>query len=50
MDEKIYKTMRRVGAGSLAVGIVVLLTGVAAGILMILNGGILLRRKNEITI
>ncbi|HIX59974.1 MAG TPA: hypothetical protein IAA45_09720 [Candidatus Blautia gallistercoris] len=50
MDEKIYKTMTRVGAGSLAVGIVVLLTGVAAGILMILNGGILLRRKNEITI
>ena len=50
MEAKIYTTMTRVGAGSLAVGIVVLLTGVAAGILMILNGGILLRRKNEITI
>lgn len=50
MDEKIYKTMTRTGAGSLALGIVILVTGIAAGILMILNGGILLRRKNELTI
>lgn len=50
MDEKIYKTMSRAGAGSLAVGIVILVTGIAAGILMILSGSLLLKRKNEMMI
>ena len=41
MNEKIYKTMASSGAGSLALGIVVL---------MIVNGARLLRRKSEILI
>lgn len=48
MNEKIYKTMSRSGACSLALGIVVLVTGVAAGVLMIVSGARLMKRKYEI--
>ena len=47
MNEKIYKTMASSGAGSLALGIVVLVTGLVTGIL---NGARLLKRKSEILI
>ena len=50
LNEKIYKTMASSGAGSLALGIVVLVTGLVTGILMIVNGARLLRRKSEILI
>ena len=50
MNEKIYKTMASSGAGSLALGIVVLVTGLVTGILMIVNGARLLRRKSVILI
>ena len=47
--EKIYKTMRNAGAASVAVGIVVAVTGLAAGIIAIVSGAVLLKRKSEIT-
>lgn len=50
MNEKIYKTMSRIGAGSLAIGIVVLAAGIVAGTLTIINGVQLLKRKHEIMI
>ncbi|MGN8631431.1 hypothetical protein ACTNEW_07565 [Blautia sp. HCP3S3_G3] len=50
MNEKIYKTMSGTGVSSLIVGIVVLVTGVTAGVMMIINGARLLRRKSEILI
>ena len=50
MNEKVYKTMTGAGAGSIAVGIVVLVTGIVSGILMIVNGARLLKRKSEILI
>ena len=50
LNEKIYKTMASSGAGSLALGIVVLVTGLVTGILMIVNGARLLKRKSEILI
>ena len=50
MNEKIYQTLASSGAGSLALGIVVLVTGLVTGILMIVNGARLLRRKSEILI
>ena len=51
MNEKNFiKTMASSGAGSLALGIVVLVTGLVTGILMIVNGARLLRRKSEILI
>ena len=49
MNEKVYKTMARCGAGNIALGIVVLISGVAAGILVLINGIKLLKRKSEIT-
>ena len=50
MNEKVYKTMTGAGAGTIAVGIVVLVTGIVSGILMIVNGARLLKRKSEILI
>lgn len=50
MSERIYKTMSRAGMGSLVIGIVVLVTGVAAGVLMVINGAKLMKRRYEITI
>ncbi|MDO4275313.1 MAG: hypothetical protein Q4D16_16705 [Eubacteriales bacterium] len=50
MNEKIYKTMSRTGAGSLVIGIVVLVTGLVTGILMIVNGAKLIKRKSDILI
>ena len=49
MNEKVYKTMARCGAGNIALGIVVLVSGVAAGVLVLINGIKLLKRKSEIT-
>ena len=49
MNEKVYKTMARCGAGNIALGIVVLVSGVATGILVLINGIKLLKRKSEIT-
>ena len=48
MNEKLYKTMSSTGACSLAVGIIILATGITAGIMMILNRARLLNKKSEI--
>lgn len=50
MNEKIYKTMGGTGAGSLVLGIVVLVTGIVTGILMIVNGAKLLKNRSDILI
>ncbi|MEY8356187.1 hypothetical protein AALB39_22915 [Lachnospiraceae bacterium 54-53] len=47
--ERVYKTVRNAGALSIIVGIVVTVIGLAAGILTIVNGAVLLKRKSEIT-
>lgn len=47
-SEKTYKIMANVGAGDLALGIIVLLTGIVTGILMIVNGARLLKGKSEL--
>lgn len=47
-NEKIYKLMTNVGAGDLALGIIVLITGIVTGILMIINGARLLRSKSDL--
>lgn len=48
MNEKIYKTMSNSGTCSLVLGILILVLGTASGVLMILNGAKLLRRKSDI--
>lgn len=49
MSEKIYKTMAGAGACSLAIGIMVLISGLVSGTLLIVSGAKLLKRKREIT-
>lgn len=46
--EKVYNTMRWTGACNIALGIIVLVTGVAVGILSIVSGSVLLKRKSNI--
>ncbi len=46
--EKVYKTMRNVGAGNIAIGILIAVTGLAVGIVAIINGALLLKGKSEI--
>ncbi len=46
--ERIYKTMTTTGAGSVALGIVVLGTGIATGVVAIVNGARLLKDRKRI--
>ena len=47
--ERIYKTMRNIGAANIAKGIVLISVGVISGIVSIVTGAVLLKRKSEIT-
>ncbi len=47
--EKVYKTMKGTGVGNIVVGIIILLTGIAAGILLIISGSALIRQKKKLT-
>lgn len=47
--EKVYKTMRNTGASNIAIGVIMIVAGLAAGTMAIVSGTILLKRKSEIT-
>lgn len=47
--EKIYKTMRNTGILNIVIGSVIVAAGVATGVMAIISGAILLKRKSEIT-
>ena len=47
--EKAYMTMKNSGAGNIAVGIIILVVGITAGVLSIVSGASLLKHKKEIT-
>ncbi len=48
MNEKLYKAMNASAISSLVLGICVLTTGVASGVLLIINGARLLKHKSLI--
>ena len=48
MNEKIYKTMSSSGCWNLAIGITVMVVGVAAGVMLVINGAKLLKQKYQI--
>lgn len=48
MEQKIYKIMRGAGAANIAVGIITLVFGIVAGILLIVSGGKLMAGKSKI--
>ena len=47
--EKIYKVMRNAGGASIAMGIVLITIALITGILSIVEGAILLKRKEDLT-
>ena len=47
-NEKTYKLMSVIGAGNLALGIVVLVAGIVSGILMIVGVARLLKGKSDL--
>lgn len=47
--EKVYKTMRITGAASIAVGIIMIVVGVSTGIISIISGAVLFKKKSELT-
>jgi len=49
VGEKIYKTMKSVGAWNIVLGIVLIVAGVTIGVLQVVGGAKLLRDKKEIT-
>ncbi len=49
MEEKVYRTMKLVGSGNIVIGIVMIVIGLAAGIVSIVGGAHLLKRKGELT-
>ena len=48
MMEKIYNTMKSVGVWNLVMGILLIVSGVAAGVFMIVNGAKLLKKKSDL--
>ena len=48
MNEKVYKTIGFSGASSLAIGICILVTGIASGVVLIVSGARLLKSKKKI--
>ena len=48
MNEKLYKSMGISGAGNIAIGIISLVTGVVSGVLLIITGARLLKKRSEI--
>lgn len=49
MNEKVYKTMKRVGSWNIVFGVLLIVFGLTVGILQIIHGGKLLTHKKDIT-
>ncbi len=48
MMERIYKTMKSVGVWNLVMGILLIVSGIVTGVMLILNGGKLLKKKSDL--
>ncbi len=46
--ERVYRTMRNTGAANITVGIIMIVVGLTAGIMTIVTGANLLKRKSEL--
>lgn len=47
MTEKLYKKIKSTGTLSLVMGIIMIVFGVASGVMLIVNGGRLLSHKSD---
>ena len=50
MNEKVFKTAAGVGVMNLVLGIVVIVTGVASGVLLLIGGARLIKNKDDLMI
>lgn len=48
MEEKVYKVMNGCGALNIVIGVIILATGIASGVLMIISGAKLLSGKSKL--
>lgn len=49
MVEKVYKTMKSVGASNIVLGILLIVGAIASGVVLIAKGAKLLHDKSELT-
>jgi len=49
MEEKVYKTMGGAGALNVVLGVVLLVVGIATGVLLIISGSKLINRRSNLT-
>ena len=47
--ERVYTTMRNTGAANIAIGIILIVIGLSAGVVAIVTGANLLKRKSQLT-
>lgn len=47
--EKVYLTMKRTGAGNITLGVLSISFGIITGIILIVSGANLLKKKNRIS-
>lgn len=47
MEEKNYKITKSIGGGNIALGVIMIVSGLVCGILAIVNGGRLLKEKSD---
>jgi uncharacterized membrane protein YqiK len=50
MNEKVFKTVANTGIANLVMGIVIVVTGVTAGVLLIISGAKLIKSKEDLMI
>lgn len=48
MDEKLFKTLGRIGGANIAIGVICIVIGAAVGVVSIICGGKLLKDKNNL--
>lgn len=48
MSEKVYRTMHKAGVCNLFFGILIIVVGITSGVMLIISGGKLLKKKSEI--
>ncbi|MBQ8949795.1 MAG: hypothetical protein IJ065_01340 [Eubacterium sp.] len=46
--EKVYKVLKNVGGGSIAIGVLYIVVGITLGVINIVNGAVLLRNRRKI--
>ena len=49
MEERTYKTMQRVGIANITIGIITITVGLSVGIIALVGGARLLKRKQDLT-